>query len=99
MIPANNNVLSIDTNTNQLAFNGTIYARNIVGDTAAGGTSTLSNRSITPTSGSQTVVNFTIDAQPYARTVFIPCPWFASDDGNVAEVTVQYRTKWFSFLY
>ena len=88
--------IEFDVGLDSAVFNGTLYADQIIGDTAAGRTAYLASDLFNSTTdnGEYLIMEVEIAAQSYTRTVVIPCPWFtASTLGTAGNVVLKwYKT-------
>lgn len=81
--------LVFDNATNTWRFTGTIYAENMVGDTAAGATKLITSVSIPDTGSSEyNLVSGYIPPQPYIRTLVLPSPHFSAGGSTGATITL-----------
>lgn len=86
-----NTRLYYDTGSNKWVFNGTIYAENIIGDTAAGAFKFLSSRYWDDAAPNEiSVASGYVAAAPYTRRVLLPCPVITSNDGLESKATVSF---------
>jgi hypothetical protein len=85
-----------NTTTGMIDIFGTVRAENIIGDTAITSHVTLSPVVVDSTQGNtsgtkKSIVEFTVDAQAYARTVYIEMPhMYAQPRGSIAKCGIYY---------
>lgn len=82
-----------DTVNDNYILDGTVYAKNLIGEQASGAVTQLPV--IALDGNYKEVVSFTVAAAEWQRVIIIPCPWFGvySSNDNATNLSVQFKVN------